>query len=109
MSTAEILEIQSSSDSLEHILEVQRRAVRRQPYPSLVERVHLLDRLHNAIIDYKDQLLAAVNTDFGTRSDAETLMAEIFPLLDGIAYCRKNLKRWLKPQRRGGRRSLGVG
>ena len=99
MSTAEVLDI-SSGESLQRALDCQRQAVARKPYLSLQERINLLDRLHNAVIEYKDQLLQAVNTDFGTRSDAETLMAEVFPLLDGIAYCRKHLKRWMKPQKR---------
>ena len=100
MSTAEILELPSEDGALERILERQREAFNRQPYPSLEQRVNSLDRLHNALVDYRDQLVSAVNRDFGTRSDAETLMAEIFPLLDGISYCRKNIKRWMKPQKR---------
>lgn len=100
MPTAEVLDLPQNSDALQQILDVQRSAVKRQPYLPLEERLNLLNRLHNALVDYKDQLLSAVNADFGTRSEAETLMAEIFPLLDGIAYCRKNLKRWMKPQRR---------
>ena len=99
MSTAEILEITPESDTLAGLLEKQRSAFQRQPHPSFEDRVNALDRLHNALIDYKDQLVSAVSSDFGTRSESETLMAEIFPLLDGIAYCRKNLRRWMKPQK----------
>jgi len=100
MSTAQILEVERDSTALEAILAVQKAAFGRQPYPSLEDRLNRLDRLHNALIDYREQLLSAVNTDFGTRSDAETLMAELFPLLEGIAYCRRHLKRWMKPGRR---------
>lgn len=89
-----------SPSELMDLLASQRAAFADAPYPSLAERIRKLDRLHNAIIDHKDAIIAAVDQDFGGRSTAETLMAEIFPLLEGIAYCRKNLKRWMKPQRR---------
>ncbi len=100
MSAAEVLNIKPERDALEQTLTIQRSAFQRQPYLSREQRINLLDRLQNALIENREALLSAVNADFGTRSDAETLMAEIFPLLDGIAYCRKHLKRWMKPRKR---------
>lgn len=68
--------------------------------PDATSRIRNLDKLHNLLIENKDSLIAAVNNDFDNRSEAETLMAEIFPLLEGIAYARKRIKRWMKPSKR---------
>lgn len=100
MSVAQLVQPESDESGLRNLLANQRAAFSREPSSSLAERINRLDRLNNAIIDHKDRIIAAIDKDFGNRSTAETLMAEIFPLLEGIAFCRKNLKRWMKPKRR---------
>jgi coniferyl-aldehyde dehydrogenase len=51
-------------------------------------------------LNFKDRLIEAVNEDFSHRSESETLMLEILPILEGIAYNHKRIKKWMKPQRR---------
>lgn len=85
---------------LQQALSVQRTAYAQETYPSLHTRIARLDKLYNAILDNQDALVEAVNTDFGNRSTAETLMAEIYPLLEAIHMTRKNLKNWMRPSRR---------
>lgn len=85
---------------LDKLLSLQKVAFRNAPMPSAKQRIQNLDRLHNVLIDYKDRLIAAISNDFGNRSESETLLAEILPLLEGIAYNRKRLKKWMKPQKR---------
>lgn len=68
--------------------------------PSASERIERLNRLHNAVLDYKDRLISAVNNDFSNRAEAETLITEILPVLEGIKYNKKHLKKWMKPSRR---------
>lgn len=85
---------------LSHALATQRESFAQAPYPSFRTRVERLDKLHNAILDNKDALIEAVNEDFGNRSSAETLMTEIYPLLESIRTTRKHLRKWIKPSRR---------
>ena len=91
----------STEEPLEAILSSQKAAFRLAPMPSAQDRIRSLDKLNNAVIDYADRLIEAINDDFGTRSKAETQLAEIYPVLDGLAYARKRVKRWMKPERRG--------
>ncbi|NIB43535.1 coniferyl aldehyde dehydrogenase [Pseudomaricurvus alkylphenolicus] len=100
MSVVSMITPSSNCDDLGDVFQRQKTAFDRHRMPSLQERIRRLDLLHNAVLDYQDRLIAAVNNDFGNRSQAETRLAEIFPILEGIHYCRKNLKRWMKPQRR---------
>lgn len=88
------------TQELQDALSVQRTAFAKETYPSLKTRLERLDRLHNAIVENKEALVEAVNADFGTRSRAETLLAEIYPTLEAIRMTRKRLRKWMKPSRR---------
>ncbi|MEO0425189.1 MAG: coniferyl aldehyde dehydrogenase [Pseudomonadota bacterium] len=89
-----------SAEQLHDVLRQVRAAYARQPAPTARERIDRLDRLHNAVLDYKDRLVAAVDADFGSRPAAETLLMELLPVLQGIAHNRKHVRRWMKPSRR---------
>ncbi|UTW56501.1 coniferyl aldehyde dehydrogenase [Kordiimonas sp. SCSIO 12610] len=77
-----------------------RNAFKANPAPTANERIDRLKRLHNAILDYKDRLIAAVDQDFNGRAEAETLIAEILPILEGIHYNQKNLRSWMRQSKR---------
>ena len=81
-------------------LAVQRAACLAHPMPTLAERKRDLQTLQRFIRDHKDALCEAISADYGNRSRHETLLAEIFPAIDGIAHVLKHLKKWMKPQRR---------
>ncbi|MCG8443127.1 MAG: coniferyl aldehyde dehydrogenase, partial [Caulobacterales bacterium] len=78
----------------------QKLACLADPMPSRAARLRRLDKLHNALLDYRARLVSAVSADFSNRSAAETDLAEIMTLLDGIAFYRGRLKRLMKPQKR---------
>jgi coniferyl-aldehyde dehydrogenase len=67
---------------------------------SYEQRIELLMRLENAVRTRREELVAACNADFGRRSRIETLGADVMVTLDEIKYARKNLRRWMRPQRR---------
>ena len=91
---------QNTGPDLELLLSAQKKACAADPMPSCKTRIRRLDKLHNAILDYRSRLIAAVSNDFSNRASAETDLAEIMPLLDGIAYYREKLRRLMKPQSR---------
>ncbi|MYM63442.1 aldehyde dehydrogenase family protein [Pseudomaricurvus sp. HS19] len=71
----------------------------RQEPSSCAERLQALDKLSQALLRQRQQLVRAVDEDFGGRSVAETLQLELYGLLDEIRYMKKNLRKWMKPQR----------
>jgi coniferyl-aldehyde dehydrogenase len=85
---------------LRPLLAQVRAAHRRQP-PTYAQRMADLERLGEAVRRHKDELTKAVSADFGRRSRHETLAADVMTTLDEIAYLRRNLKAWMRPQRRG--------
>lgn len=89
-----------AADELHLLFRAQKKAYMADPAPGIEARLRKLDLLHNALVDYRHRLADAVNEDFENRSKAETEMAEILPLLEGIAYYRKRLRKLMKPQSR---------
>ena len=90
----------STAQLLRHTLAAQRADFASVPSPSVKQRIDRLNRLHNAVLDYKDRLIAAVDADFSGRAAAETELLELLPVLEGIAYNKKRVKRWMKQSRR---------
>ena len=81
-------------------LVLQRHACARNPVPSYRERRADLALLRRFIVENRDELIEAVNRDYGGRSRHETLFAELVPVLDGIRHAQRHLRRWMRPQRR---------
>jgi coniferyl-aldehyde dehydrogenase len=85
---------------LNDVVARQKSAYAASPYPSADLRRADLDKLSAILRKYKNELAQAVNTDFSSRSTAETMIAEIMVTLECIKYNRKNLKKWMKPSSR---------
>jgi coniferyl-aldehyde dehydrogenase len=86
--------------NLSQVLSAQQKAFRENPMPSLNERLSNLKRLKAMVLKYEDEICDAINADFSSRSKDETLIAEIMSVVSGINYCMKNLKKWMKPEKR---------
>lgn len=82
-----------------HLFELQRQASREQvEVPMLVRRERLL-RLGKLLDEHAAVLAAAVQADFGIRSQRLTEVADFFVLRSQLAHTLKKLSRWMKPQR----------
>ncbi len=64
------------------------------------QRLRGLAALEALLREHTDALCAAVDADFHGRSAHETRLLEIFPALSAIRHARRNLARWMKPERR---------
>ncbi|MFZ2634051.1 MAG: coniferyl aldehyde dehydrogenase [Desulfosalsimonadaceae bacterium] len=85
---------------LDRIFAAQQTAFLNNPLTPAAERVIHLNRLKSALIAYQDRIIRAVNADFSARAADETLLAEIFPSVEGIHYAAKRVSSWMKPDRR---------
>jgi coniferyl-aldehyde dehydrogenase len=88
------------NSALESALALQRAAYLADPVPSLARRCDDLRTLQRFIREHKQALCDAISADYGHRSRHETLLAEIFPAIDGIDHALKHLRGWMKPQHR---------
>lgn len=89
----------NSDNPLMPLLAAQQQAFLAQGAPSYQRRLDNLARLREAIVDHKERIVESVESDFGHRSRHETLLADVVGLLGEIRHNRKNLRRWMKPQK----------
>jgi coniferyl-aldehyde dehydrogenase len=88
------------ADEALRIFERQHRESRQGPPASLELRLDRLERLRTLISRNEATLAEAISADFGVRSPVETRLLEIVPTLNAIRHARKNLARWMRPERR---------
>ncbi len=63
------------------------------------------DRLQRAIemlVKHRDGICAAADADFGNRPRVVTLMMDLMGAITSLRHAKKNVARWMKPQRRKG-------
>ena len=82
------------------LLGIQRQAFLADPQPDIASRLDRLRRLESLLLQHGDEISAAIDADFSGRPGTETGLLELFPSLEGIAYARKNLARWMRDERR---------
>ncbi len=80
--------------------DAQRAAYLAQPEPTLAERRADLQALARLLKENRDAVVDAINQDYGNRSAFETLFTEYYVVLETINDAAKNVKRWMKPQKR---------
>lgn len=81
-------------------LHLQREAYLADPVPDLDQRKKDLLTLKRMLSENRDAFIDAINTDYGNRSRHETMLAEIIMVLDGFNFAVKNLKKWMRIQKR---------
>jgi coniferyl-aldehyde dehydrogenase len=85
---------------LSTLLTDQKKAYCSAPAPSAKERITQLLALKSALLFYQDNLVNALNHDYGQRPTQDSLIADIMPCVVNINYTVKHLNKWMKPQRR---------
>lgn len=80
--------------------QVLRTECQQSRYPSLKDRKNVLISLRRGLQTEAYSLASAVNKDFTHRSVDETLFLEIFPTINAINFCLKQIKKWMKPRAR---------
>ena len=82
--------------------------MRREGPVSLETRIDRIDRCIALIVDHEDELCAAVDSDFGCRAHIVTRMSDLFTSLNTLKFVRKNLKKWMRPERRRAAFPMGL-
>lgn len=83
------------SAALRSLFETQRTAFALGA-PDYDHRMAALAKLSDAVHARQEELIGAINTDFGGRAREETLLIELLPLYHQLSHTRKHLKRWMR-------------
>lgn len=89
-----------SAVELKATLDSLKSSYHTNPYPSWEERKVWLKNLSDVIFNNKMRIAQAISEDFGYRSPNDTLLAEVFPSLEGIRHALSHGKRWMKSQKK---------
>lgn len=90
--------IDPSRERLAEVLQLQREAQRREGIPDLETRLSRIDRLALAIIEHADDIVDALNADFGNRPALASLRSDVVASVTEAEYIRANLAEWMAPQ-----------
>lgn len=85
---------------LQRVFELMHSASRTQPDADYALRIDRLSRLETLLAQNVEPFCEAISQDFAGRSVTETKLLEILPTLRGIRHVKKQLRRWMKDQRR---------
>ena len=85
---------------MKNLLQLQRQAHLTKPSLLIKDRLRDLDSLRRFVVENKLELCEAVSADYGHRSHHETLLHEIYPIVDGIKHTCSHLKKWMQVQKR---------
>ena len=88
-----------STTELDRLFALQRAAFARERYPTLAVRRDRLARLKSLVTKNEARFAAAVDRDFGDRSEHETRLAELYIVAAEIADAQDSLGRWMRHTR----------
>ncbi|HSI37456.1 MAG TPA: coniferyl aldehyde dehydrogenase [Methylotenera sp.] len=100
MNTMNDLHTETISVTLNNCLVNQRAAFLQEGPPTIDQRRSNLKKLRSAILENKEQFEQALMVDFGNRSAHETAIMDIMLVVQGIDYLIKNLRPFMRTQKR---------
>lgn len=71
----------------------------RSKIPDYAQRLTQLKQLEKQILLSSEQIARAINQDFSGRAYAESVLLEVFGLIDELRFIAKHLKSWMKKKR----------
>ena len=90
----------AGADEARRLFDLQHAASRQAPSPELKLRRDRLERLRAVVAGNEAAFARAISEDFGIRSRTETELLEIVPTMSAIRHARRNVARWMRPERR---------
>ena len=69
-----------------------------QEPPDAQRRIRALRALLQAVRARREEFAEAISVDFGGRARQETLLLEVFPLVDNIRHAIRHLAQWMRPR-----------
>ena len=87
-------------ERINRVLAMQKRANAAKGPPSAALRRDRLTRCVSMLLTHQDDLVEAIQSDFGARSRDMTLLTDIAAAIGPLKQARAELERWMAPQKR---------
>ncbi len=95
-------------DTMNIQLQNLRAAQRVQGYPSASVRKERLQRCIDMLVDHQDDLVNALDEDYGGRSPYLSKMSEIMQPISHLKHAIKHVDKWMKPEKRAAMFPMGL-
>jgi coniferyl-aldehyde dehydrogenase len=89
---------QMTPEGMRSLLHRQRTAFLQEGTPAYETRIDRMDRLIALLVDNRDQIVSALNADYGQRSAEVTLLADVWSLIDNFKYTKLHLREWMEAE-----------
>ncbi len=90
----------TNKTELQTMLEAQRTAFLNDGFPNAKTRIDRIDRIKDIHIRYKQQIVEALEADFGSRPHGQSLATDVLSTVMEVKETRGKIRQWMKPQRR---------
>lgn len=97
---SDVSPVEKAKAELLPLLDMQRAAFEAEGEVAYETRIDRIDRCLALIVDNKEAICEAVAKDFGKRCSTVTKMTDLFTSVGSLKFAKKNLKKWMKPERR---------
>ena len=97
-----------AADGMAGVLAKQKAANIRDGIPSLAKRTEWIDKSIDLLATHGEALSRAMADDFGHRSIDQSNLTDIAGSIGALKHSRKNLAKWMKPQKRPVEFPLGM-
>ncbi len=76
--------------------------------PDVNDRIDRIKRIQTLVEENIDDFHRVLRLDFGTRHEQLSLMADTMPVINNAKHALKNIKKWIKPEKRKPNFPLGL-
>ena len=90
----------NSSIGIRQLLDMQKQAFIEEAAVSADVRMQRIQQVIDMLVENKDALCSAMGEDFGGRHPVSTLTMDVQTPIGHLKYAKKNVARWMRPQRR---------
>lgn len=96
------------ADSVTNVFERAQTVFANSRLLSAPERMDRLQTLVDLLVDHQDEFVDAIAKDFGQRHRYQTLMGDIYNTIAHCKYAKKNVRRWMRAERRATMMPMGL-
>ena len=89
-----------SNAPMRNLLDIQRQAFLADGFPSAKTRIDRIDRVKDIHVRYKQQIVEALEADFGARPRGQSLVTDVASVIVEAKETCSKIRHWMKPQRR---------
>jgi len=90
------------------VFAMQHEASRTDQHVPLQVRLSRIERAIAMMVSHCDRLCDAMSADFGNRAAAQSLGIDIASTIDSLKAARRQLRKWMRPERRSANFPMGV-